>query len=192
MTKYYLRKLRSGIDVREEFWCVKDNEAYRIDVMSSSGLSRFSREPCEEISRTLDKIAPSGDWHELSYEPGKYFPRMARPNSINEPSPGHNPDTSDECRYYRAKSTGQLHAFVEELDEICRVIHPEGDNLRTYGHATRNVLILACTEVEARGDQQGWSRLHLRDQGRVGSRGVGARSVALSRRGAPTARRQAG
>ena len=149
MTKYYLRKLRSGIDLCEEFWCVKDDEAYRIDVMSSSGLSKFPREPCEEISRTLDKIAPWGDWHELSYEPGKYFPRMARPNSINEPSPGHTPDTSDECRYYRAKSTGQLHAFVEELDEICRVIHPEGDNLRTYGHATRNVLILACTEVEA-------------------------------------------
>ncbi|SRR5713101_4564274 len=136
MEKYYIRLLRWGAELGEEFWCIKDNEGYRVDVVSSSGLSRFCREPGEDISTTLAKIAPGGEWHELSYEPGKYFPRMARPNSINEPSPGRNPDTSDESRHYRARSTGQLHAFVEELDQICRVIHPEGDNLSTYGHAT--------------------------------------------------------
>jgi hypothetical protein len=149
MNKYYIRFLRWFDSVGEEFWCVTNHEAYRIDVISSSGISRYSREAGEDISTTLAKIAPWGEWHELSYEPGKYFPRMARPASINEPSPGHNPDTSDEFRHYRARSTGQLHAFVEELDQICRVIHPQGDNLRTYGHATRNILILACTEVEA-------------------------------------------
>jgi hypothetical protein len=149
METYYIRLLRWGSRLGEEFWCITDTDAYRIDVISASGLSRFPHELGRDVNTTLNKIAPGGDWHELSYEPGKYFPRMARPNSINEPSPGRNPDPTDEFRHYRARSTGQLHAFIQELDQICRVIHPEGDNLRTYGHATRNLLILACTEVEA-------------------------------------------
>ena len=149
METYYIRLLRWGATLGDEFWCITDDEAYRIDVISGSGLSRFRRGLGEDISTTLDKIASGGDWHKLSYAPGQYFPRMARPNNINEPSPERNPDPTDEFRHYRARSTGQLHAFIEELDKICRVIHPEGDNLRTYGHATRNLLILACTEVEA-------------------------------------------
>jgi hypothetical protein len=158
MEKYF-RLLRWGDKFGEEFWCMTDEECYQLNVISSSGLSRFCREPGEDISATLDKIAPGGEWHELSYKPGKYFPRMARPNSINEPSPGRNPDPSDEFRHYRARSTGQLHAFIEELDQICRVIHPDGCNLRMYGHATRNILILACTEVEAH-----WRKI-LKDNG---------------------------
>jgi hypothetical protein len=149
MQKYYIRLLRWGSTLGDEFWCITDAEAYRIDVISGSGLSLFRRECGEDIHSTLNKIDPAGDWHELSCEPGKYFPRMARPNGIKEPSPGRNPDPTDKFRHYRARSTGQLHAFIEELDQICRVIHPEGNNLRTYGHATRNLLILACSEVEA-------------------------------------------
>lgn len=149
MESYYLRVLRWG-DIRgEEFWRITDAEAYRIDVISASGLTRFPREPDENIKATLDKIMLGGEWYELSNKPGQYFPRMARPNSINERSPGHNPGITDELRYYRARSTGQLHTFVETLDQIGRVVHPETKNLQTYGHATRNILILACTEVEA-------------------------------------------
>src|SRR5262249_43052612 len=49
----------------------------------------------------------------------------------------------------RARSTGQLHALIQELDQICRVVHPSGNNLDAYGHAIRNILLLACMEVEA-------------------------------------------
>jgi hypothetical protein len=135
--------------VGEEFWRFTEDEAYQINVTSGSGLARFRREPGEEIRTTLDKIVPGGEWYELSNKPGQYFPRMARPNSIRESSPGHNPVMTDVLRFYRARSTGQLDTFIEELDQICRVVHPESANLQTYGHATRNILILACTEVEA-------------------------------------------
>src|SRR4051812_43427991 len=67
-----------GATLGEEFWCITDADAYRIDVISASGLSRFCREPGEDISTTLNKIAPGGDWHESSYEPEKYFPRKSR------------------------------------------------------------------------------------------------------------------
>jgi len=149
MTAYYVRELRWGAELREEFWCATEDQFYQLGVTSSSGLSTFQRAPGEDIDTLLKRVFPEGNPHKLLYEPGRYFPRMARPNSVYEESPGRNPDTSDEFRHYRARSTGQLHAFVEELDQICRVVHPEGDNLRVYGHATRNLLILSCTEVEA-------------------------------------------
>jgi hypothetical protein len=86
----------------------------------------------------------------LLLEPGEYFPFMARP-SYGMPSEtlGTNPDASDKVRYTRARSTGQLHALIGQLELICRVVHPDKENLKSFGHEIRNVLILACTEVEA-------------------------------------------
>src|SRR5207248_8787124 len=77
MEIYYLRVLRWGDVVGEEFWRFTEDEAYQINVTSGSGLARFRREPGEEIRTTLDKIVPGGEWYELSNKPGQYFPRMA-------------------------------------------------------------------------------------------------------------------
>jgi hypothetical protein len=75
---------------------------------------------------------------------------MARPSSTcQEDSPGKNPDKSDAFRHAGAVSMGQLHALIEQLEHICRIIHPVEENFQAFGHETRNVLILACTEVEA-------------------------------------------
>jgi len=38
--------------------------------------------------------------------------------------------------------------LIGHLEHICRVVHPEGENLKSFGHEIRNVLILACTEVK--------------------------------------------
>lgn len=147
MPKYYVRHLRWGAELGEEFWCLDADIAYRID--QSSEISRFARSPEETDETTLQKIASNGEWHPLDNSPGHYYPRMARPSGINEESPGRNPEQTDQSRHYRARSAGQLHAFLEQIDQICRVIQPEGSNLQAYGHATRNLLILACTEAEA-------------------------------------------
>jgi len=149
MAQYFVRRLRWGEQLEEQFWCIEEEKVYQIDVVSSSGLSVCPRAAGETVRDVLDKIMKDGEWYELSLKPGEYFPRMARPDSTNKTGPGRNPDTSDEFRFYRARSTGQLHAFIQELEHICGVIHPEGSNLQCFGHATRNILILACTEVEA-------------------------------------------
>jgi len=149
MLTYYARRLRWGNQLGEEFWCVSDREVWRIDVSDGNGSSKFSRSPGESVSRVFSRITSNGEWYKLSLTPGECYPRMARPNSINTLPPGHNPDSSPELREYRARSAGQLHAFIEELDQICRVIQPEKNNLQAWGHSTRNILILACTEVEA-------------------------------------------
>lgn len=38
--------------------------------------------------------------------------------------------------------------LIERLEEIFLYIHPDTDGLKSYGHKTRELLILACTEVE--------------------------------------------
>jgi hypothetical protein len=149
MAAYYARRIRWGPAVSEEFWRVDVRELSRIDVVSGSGMSVFPREAGEPVSSILERAAPHGEWYKLQNQPGEYYARMARPTGINEEGPGRNPDPSDEFRYYRARSAGQLYAFIQELDDVCRVVHPEANNLFAFGHAIRNILILACTEVEA-------------------------------------------
>lgn len=41
-----------------------------------------------------------------------------------------------------------LRILVEKLDDILLYIEPDGSGLNAYGHKTRELLILACTEVE--------------------------------------------
>lgn len=43
----------------------------------------------------------------------------------------------------------QLSILINELNDIFNTIHPDSKNLPAYGHKIRNLIILACTEVEA-------------------------------------------
>jgi hypothetical protein len=86
---------------------------------------------------------------------GVYFPRIARPYSSQpSDSPGWNPVDSDRWRQHGktdllAISEGQLHYLKEHFEDICKVVYPCEKNYAAFGHEIRNVLILACTEVEA-------------------------------------------
>ena len=42
----------------------------------------------------------------------------------------------------------QLDLIVDELSAIFKVVHPSKNNFKTYGNAIRNVIILACTEID--------------------------------------------
>jgi hypothetical protein len=148
MATHFVRGLHWGDRTGQEIWRVDEEAITRIDVFDASGLQKFRRPNGEDLQATLHRIAPNGDWHPLDLEPSAYYPRMARPSAIYERGPGVNPDVRENFTHYRARSTGQLHAFVQELEQICRVLHPQGRNLKAYGHATRNLLILASTEVE--------------------------------------------
>jgi hypothetical protein len=46
-------------------------------------------------------------------------------------------------------SLQQVEMLFDSLSSLFRVAHPEGDNLKSYGSAIRDLIILACTEVEA-------------------------------------------
>ncbi len=47
------------------------------------------------------------------------------------------------------KSLSQLALLTDRLALVFRTVEPESDNLEVYGHEVRNLLIIACTEVEA-------------------------------------------
>lgn len=48
-----------------------------------------------------------------------------------------------------AASAEQVDILIEELKKVCRVAAPDNATDRVYGSEIRNILILACTEVEA-------------------------------------------
>lgn len=63
-------------------------------------------------------------------------------------SPGTSPDNFNNTALIETVR-GQLVALQDQLEKICRVIHPTQKNFDAFGHDIRNLLILACTEVEA-------------------------------------------
>lgn len=74
--------------------------------------------------------------HEVKY-PGAYYPRMMRENlRFTHRGPGF---LQDMRAYQNIQSS---------LDNLFNFIEPVEINLTTYGHKIRELLILACTEVE--------------------------------------------
>ncbi len=148
MTTYYVQIINDGFSTTEAFWSVDKDVARRIDVVASE-LTTHYPDPGEEMMTTLRKRFAATEFQELQLAPGEYYPRMTRPSSIlPESSPGRNPDDSPEARNARTTSTGQLHALIGELEQICRVVHPVRENFGAFGHEIRNIIIIASTEVE--------------------------------------------
>lgn len=138
-------------------WGVSQREAIRIglaDAKNGAG-TYFKAEPGEDIWSVIRKRAdawfePDGrnPFHKLDLPPGHYYPRIARPNDQHtNDSPGMYPgEIADQDII--ALGRGQLSVLTRLLDRICETIHPEKSNLQVFGHEIRNLLILACTEVE--------------------------------------------
>jgi hypothetical protein len=145
---YYVHASTNSIEPNQFLgvWEVDETCARRIDVTDSE-LGRVKALPGKTALETLRGYNPSTTFEELELEPGEYYPGMARP--IMGGSPGRNPDQSREAMSRRASASGQLHALIQQLEQICRVVHPKETNFQTYGHEIRNVLILACTELES-------------------------------------------
>ena len=79
---------------------------------------------------------PTTEFHELKLAPGSYYRRMSRPSSSHpKESPGYNPDNVDNHNLIET-SRGQLSALREQLERICRVVHPSEKTFRTFGHTS--------------------------------------------------------
>lgn len=154
MTHYYIAVDPQAISQEVQIWKIDPDIAERIDVTPSE-LNIHRAEPGEDALSTLRKHFPVLAFHKLELDPGQYYPSMSRPYSSNPSETlGYNPDEDKEVLYARTRSTGQLYALIDQLQQICRVVHPDGDNLKAFGHEIRNLIILAATEVEAQ-----WKRV---------------------------------
>lgn len=139
-------------------WLFEKGIAKRTDISNpEGGPNTFIKANFgEPILDALKRVVPawftpeaSDSFHKTALGPGEYFPRMARPSDhyLHE-SPGRCPGNM-QTRNEIATTQGQLIALTRELQNICQTVHPSPDTFDTYGHAIRNLLILACTEVEA-------------------------------------------
>lgn len=104
-----------------------------------------------QIWELIDQVFGAGarsSFVQLELEPGYYHRRMCRYTSHDDGSYTFAPEIPEEDRSYAAMARSQLNALIDQLFSICETIQPIGGNLKAYGHRTRNLLILACTEVE--------------------------------------------
>lgn len=154
---YYVRVLQSAGHRGYEIWKVIDDEAIRLG-SQGGGLWHYRRAPDETIWEAIRRHAAweqadgSLPIYKLKLAPRRYFPRIAR-NIIPDiqssvTGRGWQPSQADnEIAIAGAKV--QLSTLVRQLERICETVHPDEANLESYGYDIRNLLILACTEVES-------------------------------------------
>jgi len=148
---------------RRQVWEITDRRAIRIDVSNAEkGAGTHFEADADEtiwdcIRRATPWFEPAGEnpFHQLALGPGQYYSRIARPIG------GQTfwcPGTSVE-KNVTAVAGGQLTALTQQLSRICQTVHPTAETFNTFGHDIRNLLILACTEVEAH-----WRGVLLKNQ----------------------------
>ena len=99
-------------------------------------LARHEAKPGEPLPRVVEGVPPGG-----------FYPRMARVRNVLDGSI----DAWTELggSEVTAASQGQLSSLLARMQQIVAVAQPTTANMACYGHEIRNLLILACTEVEA-------------------------------------------
>lgn len=129
-----------------QVWKQEDGKLYR---------SEFPNFPVLPIaaqgsvaSTLLKKCHPNATLHRMALDPGRYYPRIARPHDqhpTDMPTPqiGARPEGDETFGAAQHFST-----LVDELDDIPKTIEPAVVNFGAYENRIRNLLILACSECE--------------------------------------------
>lgn len=150
----YLRLIPGN---RPQVWRIDAHEAVLLGVTNPEGGAGtyFRANPGESI---WDAIKRSTPWFEpdgqnpflkTTLQQGEFYPRMARPYDHRlDDSPGWNPWASSETAFI-AIARSQLMVLTQQLERICQTVQPVEATFATFGHDIRNLLILACTEVES-------------------------------------------
>lgn len=151
---YYLRVVRDQPALQA--WKISPTVAVRIGVADPehSPGSYFKAAPGEEIWNTIRMntpwFEPNGQcpFYKARLQPGQYYPRIARPiDQYPLEAPGWSPGARHEADVI-AIARSQLIVLTRQLERICQTVHPTNQTFETFGHDIRNLLILACTEVE--------------------------------------------
>jgi hypothetical protein len=148
---YYLRQHPGTNRPFTEAWKINDVEAYRLGIINPTVFRSTETETIWDVLRTQTGwFGPNGEnpFHKTRLQPGAFYPRMARPPDLHpHESAGSSPSVIFE-KNYMAMARGQLTVLIRQLNGICQTVHPIAKTFDTFGHDIRNLLILACTEVE--------------------------------------------
>lgn len=133
-------------------WKFEVGTASRIDVTGDS--ARWNAKDGLSVLETMKRDAPvwferQAGFFSLKLKPGEYHPRMARRDGSHPFLMLSGRPTDPTEIGLIAVSRGQMQFLTAQLQRICQTIHPVPETFGAYGHEIRNLLILACTEVEA-------------------------------------------
>jgi hypothetical protein len=151
---YYIRQV-PGFPF--QIWKIEDVVAVRLGVTNPEGEpgSYFKADPGETVWDTMKRQAsswfePTGSepFQETILAPGQFYSRIARPSALRPSDFPRIPLMRSSDRNFVAEARSQLTALMRQLDLICQTVHPNKDTFNAFGHSIRNLLILACTEVE--------------------------------------------
>lgn len=134
-------------------WHFSGARACRIGVPNSDSKSAVDLLEGETLRDALKRVPMFEKrefvLHKMALAPGQFYHRMARPSDHHPyEAPGSLPDVSSHGEEL-ISTLNQVRSLVGMLDQIFQSVHPSPDNMRAYGAAIRNLLILACTECEA-------------------------------------------
>jgi hypothetical protein len=152
---YYLRRIPNVLGLQA--WKIEPHVAFRLGIPNpeQNPGSYFEVAAGETIWETIGKQTPWFDpegpnpFYIARLQPGEYYPRIARPIEQHpHEAPGWSPGARHEANII-AIARSQLIVLTRQLDRICQTVHPTERTLETFGHDIRNLLIIACTEVES-------------------------------------------
>jgi hypothetical protein len=137
-------------------WEVGDRDARRYDILDPKNVRGcfYQADANEDIWSALKRqtdwfVGNSAPFERVMLAPGQCYPRIARPAS-------NHPDSNNLLQPFDRKlhneiaiAESQLQVLLRQLHRICQAVHPYEENMNAYGHDIRNLLILACTEVES-------------------------------------------
>jgi hypothetical protein len=140
-------------------WHFDGRAAVRVGVPQASSIENAQVVPnpgedlFEAVGSKLQGLIPHlapFSFEDMELAPGGYYPRMARivDQHVGIEHPVHYCPGHIELKSELAIMRGQLASLTNKLIEICQTVHPSAETFHVYGHEIRNLLILACTEVE--------------------------------------------
>ena len=131
-----------------QVWNIDENALTQVGV-TNAPIHHFDAGQAWECIDTIFGRGTHKSFFKLELEPGKYHRRVARyVSNMTGNSLSYSPNIPVEDRDYAAIARGQLETLVNQLFAISRTVHPSPANFICFGHDIRNLLILACTEVE--------------------------------------------
>ena len=123
-----------------------NEDTFFVSGVNHGGGVTIERRPNASLASLRDWILTTfGDPapHESDYKPGTAYKRIHWPLA----APGSLYKTIDQVKLNQ--SFVSLRILLNKLDNVFQVVEPTKANLPTYGHVVRELLLLACMEVES-------------------------------------------
>lgn len=117
--------------------CRCRQSGYRLK-RDAEGTARSGREQGQSLYDWVASHAHLTNIRQRDLQVRQYYPRIFRPGGDYLPS----------SELAETNATG-IEVLIDRMRQVFKVIEPDAANVQAYGHEIRNLLLLACMEVEA-------------------------------------------